>query len=90
MKRRYRTARPHCGGWWFWKEGHGFNYAKPAKLLLAEGGTEVATDDDWEAATGRPTEHDGWTENYWEMTATTQDMMPGVWMQCPLERKVKK
>lgn len=84
MKRRYRTARPHCGGWWFWKEND-----KPVKLLLSDGGTEVATDDEWEAATGRPVEHDGWQENYWEITATTQKMMPGLWMQCPPEEKVK-
>lgn len=53
------------------------------KLLLTAGGTEVATDDEWEQATGKPAEHDGWVENYWEMTATSQNEMPGLWMKAP-------
>ena len=77
MIRRWRKKRPHCGGWWLWKEGNN----EPIKILLATGGTEVATDDEWEAATGRAANHDGWSENYWEMTSTTQAMMPGLWMQ---------
>lgn len=78
--RRYRKARPHCGGWWFWKEDL---YREPQKLLLCEDGSEVATDYEWERATGKKASHDGYEENYWEMTETTQRMMPGFWMQCP-------
>jgi hypothetical protein len=60
----------------------------PVKLLLCDDGSEVATDDDWEQATGQPAEHDGWVENYWECTETTQRMMPGLWRQCPQNGKV--
>lgn len=81
--RRWRKARPHCGGWWLWREGGG---RRQEKVLLCDGGTEVATDDEWEKATGRNVDaYSG--DNYWEMTETTQDKMPGLWMQCnPLEQ----
>ena len=58
------------------------------KLLLVPSGSEVAGDDAWEQETGRPAEHDGWVENYWESTETTQKMMPGLWRQCPPNGKV--
>jgi hypothetical protein len=78
--RRWRKSRPRSGGWWMWREG---GRDRVDKLLLTAGGTEVATDDDWEQATGKPAEHDGWVENYWAMTATTQKEMPGLWMKAP-------
>lgn len=76
--RRYRRQRPHCGGWWLWKED---GEHEPVRLLLADGGGEVADDDEWEAATGKPASIDGWEYNYWEMTSTDQRNMPGLWMQ---------
>lgn len=75
--RRWRRARPHCGGWWLWQED---SSCQPARLLLSEGGTEVAADDEWECAMGRPPS-EVYSENYWEMTQTTQKEMPGLWMQ---------
>jgi hypothetical protein len=77
--RRWRKARPRSGGWWLWREG---GRDRIDKLLLTAGGNEVATDDEWEQATGKPAEHDGWVENYWEMTPTQKEM-PGLWMKAP-------
>lgn len=80
LVRRWRRARPHCGGWWEWMEG---GRGRVENLLLTACGKEVEGDDEWEQATGRKAEHDGWAENYWEGTATTQDEMPGLWRQPP-------
>lgn len=85
--RRWRRARPHCGGWWEWMEG---GRGRVERLLLCEGGEEVASDWEWEEETGKPAEHDGWVENYWESTATTQKMMPGLWRQCPPNEKLSE
>ena len=83
LVRRWRKARPRSGGWWLWREG---GRDREERLLLCAGGTEVAGDSEWEQATGKPAEHDGWIENYWEMTATTQKEMPGLWMKAPNEK----
>lgn len=68
--------RPNCGGWWEWMEK---GSSRVEKLLLVPSGREVAGDDAWEQATGKRAEHDGFVENYWESTQTTQKMMPGLW-----------
>lgn len=73
---RWSRTRPHCGGWWEWMEN---GSSRVEKLLLVPSGREVAGDDAWEQATGKPAGHDGWVENYWESTRTTQKMMPGLW-----------
>lgn len=65
-----------------WSEGSQAHHKEPVKLLLTEDGKEVESDDAWEQALGRPLDR-VWSENYWEGTATTQKMMPGLWMQCP-------
>lgn len=76
--RRWRR-KPHCGGWWEWREG---GRGRSERLLLCEGGTHVADDDAWQQATGVSPEDDGMGHrNYWEGTETTQKMMPGLWMQ---------
>jgi hypothetical protein len=78
--RRWRKVQPQSGGWWLWREG---GHARVEKMLLTTTGQTVASDDDWHQATGRKPENDGYTENYWEGTATDQKMMPGLWMQAP-------
>ena len=83
MVRRWRKARPDSGGWWSWREGGRF---RVYKLLLTPTGLSVASDDEWHRATGRKPETDGYTENYWEGTATTQKEMPGLWMKAPNEK----
>jgi len=55
--------------------GHG----KPERLLLVNEGLCVADDDEWEKSTGRSPEHNSYSENYWEMTETTRELMPGLW-----------
>jgi hypothetical protein len=78
--RRWRLGRPHCGGWWEYRECGG---RRVEKILLIPCGQEVVGDDEWEQATGRKAEHDGFVENYWDGTATTQNEMPGLWRQLP-------
>lgn len=72
----WTKKRPNHGGWWEWMEG---GHGKPERLLLVEDGSCVAYDDEWEQATGRNPEHNCYSENYWEGTDTTQDLMPGLW-----------
>ena len=77
--RRWRRARPQGGGWWMFRED-GMNYDQT--LWLCNDGSEVGSDEDWEQATGKTPLVDGWEKNYWELTPTTQVMMPGLWMKC--------
>jgi hypothetical protein len=85
--------RPDCEGWWEWFEGWkmadkdsedfdldesllpGYGEA----ILIGSGGTHVVGEDEFLQMTGREPDHDGWTENYWEGTETTQSEMPGLW-----------
>jgi hypothetical protein len=69
--------RPNRNGWWLWLEGG--RGCRTELLLVVGKGMCIAEDDEWERATGKPAEHDGWVENYWEGTETTQSMMPGLW-----------
>lgn len=71
-------ARPDRNGWWLWLEG---GTGCRTELLLVTGkGMCIADDDDWHQAVGRaPSDLSGESENYWEGTETTQEMMPGLW-----------
>lgn len=82
MARRWRKSRPQSDGWWLYREG---GRSRVEKILLIAGGASVASDDEWEQATGKPPENDAYTENYWEGTDTDQRMMPGLWMKAPSE-----
>lgn len=63
----WARARPNTGGRWLWRE----DYDRPAvELSLTKDGSEVA--DCGDAEEGTP-------QFYWEMTATSQHMMPGLW-----------
>lgn len=68
--------QPNSSGWWLWREG---GRGREEKLLLTADGRRVADDDEWEQATGRKAEADGFQHNYWSGTETTQKMMPGTW-----------
>jgi hypothetical protein len=68
--------RPDRNGWWEWREG---GRDKIEKILLTADGNCVADDDEWGAAMGRSPEHKTYSENYWEGTDTTQQLMPGLW-----------
>lgn len=71
-------SRPDKAGWWLWLENG--NHARTELLLVGDRGTHIADDDDWEQAVGRaPSDARGESENYWEGTETTQNMMPGLW-----------
>jgi hypothetical protein len=70
--------RPDHAGWWLWLEGG--SGCRTELLLIDEGGTHVAGDDEWEQAAGKPVDGDGWEENYWQGTETTQKQMPGLWL----------
>jgi hypothetical protein len=76
LLRRWRRARPHCGGWWEWMEG---GRGDVVRLLLTDCGQEVAEDDAVSEALGRDIREE---ENYWEGTATDQKSMPGLWRIC--------
>lgn len=78
--KEFTKDRPDSGGWWEWKEG---GRGRVEKLLLTPSGLEVESDDEWEKEMGRNPSHDGFEENYWEGTETTQRMMPGTWRKLP-------
>ena len=81
-----RLVRPDSSGWWQWYEGQlldddpeEWEGATGERLLTGEGGTHIASDDEWWQATGENPDKDTWHGNYWEGTETTQHMMPGLW-----------
>jgi hypothetical protein len=73
-----KKERPDRNGWWNWYES---GSSTPEKILLTANGAVVASDDEWQQATGVHPENDvaGTNANYWEGTDTTQEMMPGLW-----------
>ena len=72
LLRRWRRQRPHCGGKWWFREDGRHSLADHSEILLCSDGSEVASVDDAE---------EGTDQFYFEMTATTQKEMPGMWMQ---------
>lgn len=68
--------QPDRDGWWEWTEN---GERRPELVLVRGGGALVASDDEWEQATGSSPEHESYSENYWEGTETTPQMMPGRW-----------
>jgi hypothetical protein len=66
-------GQPNSSGWWLWMEAGEYH---PVKLLLSNGGRQVAYDYELAEVLGRPV---GENENYWEGTDTTQEYMPGAW-----------
>lgn len=90
--RVHPLVRPDCAGWWAWYEGsemlepgedrdYALQHHVPRMILIGNGGTHVVDDDEWEQIMGKSPDEDGWTENYWAGTETTQHMMPGVWLR---------
>lgn len=78
LPRRWRRARPHCGGWWEYREsGNGW----VEYVLLTDSGLCVVSDDEWESKVGREPD-EVHCENYWEGTDTNDEYMPGLWRQC--------
>jgi hypothetical protein len=70
--------RPNRAGWWLWKEAG--NYARTELLLVGDGGTHIADDEEWDRVVGRsPSDAKGESENYWEGTKTSQRYMTGEW-----------
>ena len=77
--RRWRKSVPDRDGWWLWREDYGRDRTERLLIVCGRRHSEVAGDDEWEQATGKPAEHDGWVENYWEGTDTKT--MGGYWLQ---------
>jgi hypothetical protein len=77
--RRWRRAVPDSEGWWLWRESH--DRARTERLLIVCGSkhSEVASDAEWEEATGEKASLDGFVANYWEGTDTKT--MGGYWMK---------
>ena len=80
LPRRWRRRRPHCDGWWDWKE-HGRD---PVPLLLRDNGQTVDSLCTFEAATGVKGERGCWhtAAAYWEQTDTEEMCLTGsLWRQ---------
>jgi len=83
--REERLVRPTSSGWWDWYEGailgDETSEGYPERILISDGGTHVVCDEEYEQITGENPDKDGSHHNYWEMTETTPEMMPGLWVK---------